>query len=1412
MKTKREYKSIFRILSHGRVGLFVSGVLASLFCANNAYALPQGGQLKDGQATISLPSSTQMNINQASNRAIIDWQSFNIAANEKLNIVQPSSNAMLLSRVVGNDPSKIFGQITANGGLMLINQNGILFGKGSKVDVAALVASTANIKNEDFMAGKMRFMTPSNPNAKIINEGTITAKDGGLVALVAPYVQNNGFIIAKYGTVAIAGASTATIDLYGDNLIVFETPDELKKTIENSGTIEAGYVAMSISDAKKVVDSSINMSGIIKAQNIDTSGGKVVLTGGNINLSGTIEAIGANGDGGNVKVVADMNSGTLDFGGKIDISSQNGNGGFAETSGNSVKISNTASVNAKGKKYGEWLIDPNDYTILADGTGDITGAALSASLENANVTISTTTQGHSGNGDIFVYDNIIWNANTILSLNAEREIHINNDITAHGNTAGIVLNPAINFFFYDGAKINLDGSNPTVNIRGQNYTVITALNTVDQLRTLSTGGNMNGYYVLAVDINTWAPPGQTVNMLPIGTNSNPFNGMFEGFGHTINGMQVNNSGNNTPTGMFGRIGENGFVRNLTISNPTVVGGTVDGVGALAGINNGGIEYVVIDGGSVTSSTNMTGGLVGFNNNISHPAQIFNSGSTATVTSSGDNVGGLVGASIDSILGNVYAEGAVTGHDTVGGLVGGLWASSGSSSLINAYATGNVTGNYLVGGLVGETSTYTTISNAYSDGDVTGGYKVGGLIGESSGTVSNTYATGDVYASRGAVGGLIGGMMEGSVTRSFAVGNVSTAGNNPVSVSDGNGGTVTVYPVDAGGFVGTMENGSISQSWSSGNVEITKVGGMYGGGFVGHMWAGSIADSKSHGNVTTRGDYTGGFAGELTSGSVVRVLATGTVFTTGAHVGGVYGYIRFAPSNSMFYDQDTVGNVVGINDGGIGKTTAQLKNAATFVGWDMDTTNTDPNRVWTIYDPSEYPGLHSTGYSMVDGYMPQSAPVSTLSNSSGGSSSNNNSNFNNSNSGSNSSGTSDAQTQVSTNTIDPKLQYLMEKALTEQTKMQFITSERLIAFNGLPSELHEGIADNSVYYLAGNTSGEGSTAQLETPFVSVGGKLVSRGDYNKLIAPENTREAVKNAITNTVPLVSNSQADKIIDLVWKDDAPSAVSKGAVSGGLKFTETTLLQKVAPIAITKESVERTLQYLLSGIPPALVEKLGWQNYKLISEGAAKAAAEGLGKAAKLDPAAVGVTIVNSTINYLASIAKETLEAKGDANAGVVAEYAIKQVRVAIAGARGGLPSVVMEEAFIVTEQIVELGSKAIEYRNALKKQQASEEILKSINKVSDLREAFYKAPQGIEKVKASIELKKEMKNAGWDDNDLKNAFKSYQALDQNKQKTYLAIISKEGFSDRAKAYAESHLPSDMKKKLDRKAEILILKNKKF
>lgn len=323
----------FRILSHGRVGHFVSSALASVIFSSVAYALPQGAVVQDGSVSINAPNQNEMVINQTTQRAIIDWQSFSIAANEKLQIVQPSSNSMLLSRVVGNDPSRIFGQISANGGLMLINQNGILFGKDSKIDVASLVASTSNIRNEDFMLGKMRFMTLSNPDAKIISEGMITAREGGLVALVAPYVQNNGLILAKYGTVALAGAATATIDLYGDNLIVFEVTDEIQKTIINSGTIEASYVAMSVNDAKAVVDSSINMSGIVKAQHIDTSGGKVILTGGNIEVSGQIDADGQ-ASGGEVRVITD---GTIDTT-QGYVSATGEKGGFVAFAANDLTI------------------------------------------------------------------------------------------------------------------------------------------------------------------------------------------------------------------------------------------------------------------------------------------------------------------------------------------------------------------------------------------------------------------------------------------------------------------------------------------------------------------------------------------------------------------------------------------------------------------------------------------------------------------------------------------------------------------------------------------------------------------------------------------------------------------------------------------------------------------------------------------------------------------------------------------------------------------------------------------------------------------------------------------------------------------------------------------------------------------
>ena len=113
--------------------------------------------MQAGAARIQQTAPNRLDIVQSSARAAINWRSFSIGAAEHVNFQQPSASAATLNRVVGTDPSIILGRLTANGQVFLVNRNGILFGQGSKVDVGALVASTANVSNANFMAGRLVF-------------------------------------------------------------------------------------------------------------------------------------------------------------------------------------------------------------------------------------------------------------------------------------------------------------------------------------------------------------------------------------------------------------------------------------------------------------------------------------------------------------------------------------------------------------------------------------------------------------------------------------------------------------------------------------------------------------------------------------------------------------------------------------------------------------------------------------------------------------------------------------------------------------------------------------------------------------------------------------------------------------------------------------------------------------------------------------------------------------------------------------------------------------------------------------------------------------------------------------------------------------------------------------------------------
>jgi hypothetical protein len=251
---------------------------------------------------------------------------------------------------------------------------------------------------------------------------------------------------------------------------------------------------------------------------------------------------------------------------------------------------------------------------------------------------------------------------------------------------------------------------------------------------------------------------------------------------------------------------------------------------------------------------------------------------------------------------------VNGYSAVGGLVGHTWEGTVSES----YASGSVTGNDAVGGLVGH-SNFGIVNNSHYSGSVRATHGVGGLVGGNAGPISNCYSTGDV-AGEDNVGGLVGFHSQGTVGNSYSSSSV-TAG------------------IHAGGLVGVNFGlGIVSNSYCTGSV----AGDQYIGGLVGSNGdRGNVSNSYSTGSVTGN-EYVGGLVGHNYFGT-----GEGTV-------------------SNCFWDTQTSGQAT--SDGGMGKSTAEMKNIATFSGsgWKItgvaNLSTRNPAYTWNIVDDVTYPFL------------------------------------------------------------------------------------------------------------------------------------------------------------------------------------------------------------------------------------------------------------------------------------------------------------------------------------------------------------------------------------------------------------------------------------------------------------------------
>jgi filamentous hemagglutinin family protein len=284
---KRQSREI-NVCAHALVG----GVLG-LVVSSAAFALPQGGVVKDGSlGSGGIAYGNRTTIDQkgagGTQNVTIRWDSFDTAPGEHVHFKQRANQAAI-NRIRGNangiGGNTIFnGGLTGAGTIILINQNGFLFGPGSQIRVGSFMATTTG-KGIPGDLGKFSSWVnkhkKADHHAEIINQGSITiTKDGGFGLLVAPYVRNDGTIKNKNGV------NDVTIGL-GSIGVKNKTKKDGKQGVTNTGKLRArsGYVAM----VNTIFNASVNIGGILDADQFGSNGkGGTILVAskGDINLQG----------------------------------------------------------------------------------------------------------------------------------------------------------------------------------------------------------------------------------------------------------------------------------------------------------------------------------------------------------------------------------------------------------------------------------------------------------------------------------------------------------------------------------------------------------------------------------------------------------------------------------------------------------------------------------------------------------------------------------------------------------------------------------------------------------------------------------------------------------------------------------------------------------------------------------------------------------------------------------------------------------------------------------------------------------------------------------------------------------------------------------------------------------------------
>ena len=911
--------------------LLTSTAILGLAIPGVAAALPSGGHVVAGQASIASPNSNQVTITQSSSRAVINWGSFNVSAGQKVQFKQPNASSITLNRVTDGGSSSIDGQLTANGRIWLINPSGIVFGHNAQVNVGGLLATTANIDDSDFIAGNYQFKTPGNPTASIVNEGSITVKQAGLATLVAPSVINQGTITATLGKVQLASGDTFTIDPYGDGLInLAVSPKVAQQLVQNSGKIIAngGQVQLTAAAGEEVLGSLINNTGLIEADSVDGKTGQI-----------TMYAAGSNAVAGNVSankglIQGDsevLNSGTLDAAGY-----GNGQkGGTIQVLGDNVGILTGSKIDASGDAGGGTIRIGGDFhgagttptalhTIVESGTTTLANAVTSGNGGKVTVWADDWTNfagdieakggARSGNGGYV-------ETSGHITLNAVGDV---NASAAHGNAGTWLLDPTA-ITISTGTQNGITGDpNFTNTLTGAvlNTSSVTNDLNLGTNVTVTTSASFPGDIVVANAISesysgtvslTLSASGNIITNAGanIGTTGGPLNIILDsnntgaGSGYIkIGANLISNGGNITlgggtlsgglPSGAAAGGSTNGFQYGINIASGTInagASGTCPTGGCNITMNGMGGTFTSTNHGIVNSGTIETSGTgnIALTGTGSSTGTIGNEGfnmTTGLITTSGTGIISISGTGGSSSGGSNYGidingAGLVTATGTA---AINLTGTAGSATLYGIYLHPASFTNLITsaGGTVTLASPTTIgLTNTgitYATGDSFNAV----LDSDTSATSGAIILSGSTISTNGGNINLGGGVLSGGLPSGAAVGTSTSTLQYGIELSSStlNAGTAGTCPTGGCNITLTGTGGSYASGTNHGiyvlggtsNIETT------GTGAINLTGIGGTASVSNYGI-----DQTGG---AISAGSGAINL-TGTGGSSGSSDNGIY---------------------------------------------------------------------------------------------------------------------------------------------------------------------------------------------------------------------------------------------------------------------------------------------------------------------------------------------------------------------------------------------------------------------------------------------------------------------------------------------------------------------------------------------